>query len=217
MMQDIYGVSRYIDPLVHQYTITTSRLHAEDITISSFVYSFDVFHRCNNPSHVNASDALSTSTTKASIPFISTFYYTPIKCSTICSFRFVHPIQRQDTECYTLPVSVTLYPPIIWISFESVINSLAHFYFVNDTMPYNAYSENQISFHFLLQTKILLTQQYIWRYSRIHFLLFSIDYHYCSQLNLPHQVYYRINSLNKLRYHIIQHQIQMIIPYYRFT
>ena len=36
MMQDVDSVSRYLDPLVHQYTITSSRLHIEDVTIRSF-------------------------------------------------------------------------------------------------------------------------------------------------------------------------------------
>ena len=40
-------------------------------------------------------------------------------------------------------------------------------------------------------------QQYICRHSRILFLLFSIDYHYYPQIHLPHQIYYRISSLNK--------------------
>ena len=41
MMQDVDSISRYLDPLVHQYTITASRLHIKDVTIRLFAYSFD--------------------------------------------------------------------------------------------------------------------------------------------------------------------------------
>ena len=85
MMQDIDGVSRYIDPLVHQYAITASRLHIADMTVRLFAYSFDVFIRCNNPRHVTASDALSISITTSSIPSIPTLDHTPINFSTVCN------------------------------------------------------------------------------------------------------------------------------------
>ena len=97
-MQDVDGVSRYIDPLVHQYTITASRLRTEEVTIRPFASSFDVFHHCNNTCHVTASDALSISITIASSPSIPTIYHIPITCSTIFSFLSVHPTQHQATE-----------------------------------------------------------------------------------------------------------------------
>ena len=75
-MQEIDSVSRYINPLVHQYTITASRLHTEDVTIHPFAYSFDVFIRSNITRHVTASDALSISITTSSIPPIPTLYHT---------------------------------------------------------------------------------------------------------------------------------------------
>ena len=112
MMQDIEGVSRYIDPIVHQYTIIASSLLAEDVTIHLFAYSFDVFHRCNNPRHVTASDVLSISITTGSSVSIPTLYQTPIKFSTIFSFRSIHPIQHQETEWRTLPVPGAPSPPI---------------------------------------------------------------------------------------------------------
>ena len=123
MIQDVDGVSQYIDLLVHQYTIFASCLHAESVTIRPFAYRFDGFHRCINPRHVTASDDLSILITTVFGPFIPTLYHTLIKFSTICSFRSVHPIQHQNTEWYTLPVPVAHPPPINWISFDSVINS----------------------------------------------------------------------------------------------
>ena len=125
MMEDVNGISRYIDPLVHQYTIIASRLHAEDVSICPFEYSVDVFHHCNNQRHVIASNVLSISTTISSIPSIHLLYHTPIKFSTICSFSSVLTIPRQDNACHTLPVTVVPSPLITWISFDAVINSLA--------------------------------------------------------------------------------------------
>ena len=104
MMQDVDGVSRYSDLLVHRYTITASRLHAEDVTERLFVYSFDVFHSCNNLRHVTASDALSVSITIATHPSISTIYHTPIKFSTIFSICPVLAIEHQSTDCHPLPI-----------------------------------------------------------------------------------------------------------------
>ena len=108
-MQDVDGVSRYIDPLLHQYIITASRLHTEDVIIRPFSYSFDVFIRCNNPRHVTASNALSVSITKSSIPSIPTLYYTPIKFSVVFNLGSVPTIPDQDTECHVLPIPVS--PP----------------------------------------------------------------------------------------------------------
>ena len=125
MIQDVDGVSRYIDPLVYRYTITASRLHAEDITERPFVYSYDVFHSCNNPRYVNASDALSISITIATNPSIPTLYHTLIKFSTIFSICPVLRIEHQSTDCHPLPIPGAPSPSIIWISFDSVINYLA--------------------------------------------------------------------------------------------
>ena len=58
MIKNIDNVSCYTNPLVHQYTMTSSRLHVKDVTIRSFVYSFDVFIRCINPRHGTAYDTL---------------------------------------------------------------------------------------------------------------------------------------------------------------
>ena len=75
-MQEIDSVSRNIDPLVHQYTITASRLHTEDVTIRPFVYSFDVFIRSNSTRHIAASDTLTIFIITSSIPPIPTLYHT---------------------------------------------------------------------------------------------------------------------------------------------
>ena len=124
MIQDSDGVSRYIDPLVHWYTITASRLHAEDVTERPFTYSYDVFHACNNPRHVIASDALSISITITTHPSIPILYHTPIKFSAMFSIRPVLLIEHHFTDCDPLPIPGAPFPSITWISFDSVINSL---------------------------------------------------------------------------------------------
>ena len=50
MMKDVDSISRYVGPLVHQYNMTTVRLHSEDDTKRPFTYNFDIFARCTNPS-----------------------------------------------------------------------------------------------------------------------------------------------------------------------
>ena len=112
MIQDVDGVSQYIDPLIHRYTITASRLHTENVTERPFVYSFDVFHRCNNPRHVTASNTLSISITIALNPSIPTLYHIPIKFSTIFSIRPVLPIEHQATDWHIIPVHGASSPPI---------------------------------------------------------------------------------------------------------
>ena len=50
-------------------------------------------------------------------------------------FRSVHPIQHQATKWYILPVPGAPSPPITWIPFDSVINSLVPLLF---SQGYNA-------------------------------------------------------------------------------
>ena len=126
MMQDVNDVSCFIDPLVHQYTIATSPLHIGNVTIRPFAYSFDVFSRCNNSRHVTASDTLSISITSSSILSLHTLYHTPLNFSTVCNFGSVPIIYHQDTECHVLLIPVAPPTAITWISFDSVINFLAH-------------------------------------------------------------------------------------------
>ena len=95
MIQDVDGVSRYIYPLVHPYTVIASRSLAKDVTIRPYAYSFDVFYRYNNPRHVTTSNVLFISITIACSPSVPTLYYTLIKYSTIFSFCSIHPIQHQ--------------------------------------------------------------------------------------------------------------------------
>ena len=163
MIQDVDGISRYIDLLVHQHTITTSRLHTEDVTERPFAYSFDVFHRCNNQRHVTASNVLSISITIATNPSIPTLYHTPIKFSTIFSIRPVFPIKHQATDWLTLPVPVpvTPSPPITWISFDSVINFLTPLLL---SQGYNVLQHilcESDQLFFSLNHKFLLIQQYL--------------------------------------------------------
>ena len=113
MMQDVDGVSRFIDPLVHWYTITASRLHTEDVTERPFVYSYDVFHSCNNPRHVTASDALSISFTIATHPSLPILYHTPIKLCTIFSISPVLPIENHPmTVIHYLSLVLLLLQPL---------------------------------------------------------------------------------------------------------
>ena len=121
------GIYRYIYHLVYQYFITTSRLHLEDVVTRSFVYSFDVFIRCNNPHnplHITLSDTLSISITTSSISSIPTLYCTPINFSTVFNFDFVTNIFNPDPECHVLPFPVASLLEISQISIDSVINSL---------------------------------------------------------------------------------------------
>ena len=75
-MQEIDSVSRNIDSLVHQNTITASRLYTDDVTIRPFVYSFDVFIRSNSRRHVAAFDTLTIFIIILPIPPIPTIYHT---------------------------------------------------------------------------------------------------------------------------------------------
>ena len=63
MMEDIDVISRYVNPLIYQYIIPASRLHSANVVTRSFVYTFDVFIRWNNPRPVTASNVLSISIT----------------------------------------------------------------------------------------------------------------------------------------------------------
>ena len=124
-MHDVDGLARFIDPLVHRYTITASRLYTEDVTERPFAYSYDVFHSCNNPRYVTASDALSISFTVATHPSLPTLYHTPIKFCNIFSISPVLPIENHPNDCHLLPITGAPSPSTTWISFDSVINSLA--------------------------------------------------------------------------------------------
>ena len=78
MMKDVDTISRYVDPLVHQYNMTAPRFQVKDITKRLFVHRFDIFIRYINPRHVKVSDTLSISITISSITSISTLYYSPL-------------------------------------------------------------------------------------------------------------------------------------------
>ena len=107
MNKAVDSVSRYIDPLVYQYTITTFRLHTEDIIIRRFAYTFDFFIRCHDPSHVIASDTLSNFIATSTILSLYTLYYNPMKLSTACKFCSIPIISHQDTECHLLSIPLT--------------------------------------------------------------------------------------------------------------
>ena len=147
MMQDVDGVSWYIDTLVHQYTINASRLHAEDATIRQFAYSFDIFHRCHNPRHVTAPDALSISITIFSSPSIPTLYHSSIKFLPFFPFVLFILFNNKPLNII-LPVPGTPSPPITWISFDPVINSLAPLLFSQgyNALQYIICESDQLSF-----------------------------------------------------------------------
>ena len=67
MMKDVDSISRCVDPLVHQYNMTTVRLHSDNVTTRPSACTFDVFAGCTNPRHLSASDVLSISITTSSI------------------------------------------------------------------------------------------------------------------------------------------------------
>ena len=90
MVKDVDSISRCVDPLIHQYKMTAFRLHSEDVTKRSFTYNFDAFARCTNPRHFSVSDALSISTTTASITSFSTLYHSPIQFSPVFLIS-IHP------------------------------------------------------------------------------------------------------------------------------
>ena len=56
MMNDVDGLSRYIDILIHRYPTQASRMHLADIAKRPFAYSFDSFISCSNPYRVTASE-----------------------------------------------------------------------------------------------------------------------------------------------------------------
>ena len=134
MMLDVDGLARFMDPLVHRYTITASRLYTEDVTERPFAYSYDVFHSCNNPRHVSASDALSLPITTSSITSISALYHSPIKFSPVFPIT-INPsslLPGHSSRVSSFPVI----PPssITWISFDSVVNPFSS---ILSTQGYN--------------------------------------------------------------------------------
>ena len=123
MMKDIDSIYRYVDPFVHQYNITTIHIHSKDVSKRPFAYSFDLFTRYTNPPHVTASESLSISITISSTTSISTLYHNPIKISPIFPIT-IHPsilLPDHSSRVSSFIFVHLLY--IIWISFDSVINS----------------------------------------------------------------------------------------------
>lgn len=111
------GISHYVDPSIYQYIITTSFSHLEHVVTHQFLYSFDVFIRCNNPCHVTASSSLFISITTSSIPSTPTHYHTFIKFFNIFNFDSIPIVSHPDLEHYVLPCSTVLILEITWISF----------------------------------------------------------------------------------------------------
>ena len=144
MMQDVDGVSWYIYPLVHQFTINASSLHTEDETIRQFAYSFDIFHRCHDPRHVTAPDSLSISITISSSPSIPTLYHAPIKFLPFFPFVLFILFNNKPLNII-LPIPGTPSPPITWISFDSIIKHLAPLLF---SQGYNAFLRIRSAFVF---------------------------------------------------------------------
>ena len=124
-MKYVYGISCYVDYLVYQYIITSSRLYSADVVTRPFTYSFDIFIRCNNSRHVTISDVLSISITASSISSIPTLYHTTLRFSTVFNYGSVLNMSHLDPECHVLPLPITPPSTITWISFDSVINYLA--------------------------------------------------------------------------------------------
>ena len=115
-MKAVDDISHYVDPFIYQYIITTYFSHLEHVVIHLFLYSFDVFIRCNNPCHVTASSSLFIPITTSSIPSTPTHYHTFIKFSNIFNFDSIPIVSHPDHEYYVLPYSTVLISEITWIS-----------------------------------------------------------------------------------------------------
>ena len=53
MMKDVDGLSRHINALIHRYLTQAARMRADDVAQRPFVYSYDAFNTCSNPSIKN--------------------------------------------------------------------------------------------------------------------------------------------------------------------
>ena len=95
MMKDFDGLFRYVDPLAHQYKMTATCLHINDVTKRSFVYIFEVLIYCTKPRHFIASGVLSISINTVSSISISTLYHSSIK------FSPVFPISLISSNSFT--------------------------------------------------------------------------------------------------------------------
>ena len=125
MMKNTNGVSRYVDSLLYQYIITASRLYSEDVVTRPFAYNFEVFIRCNKPRHVTVFDAIPISINTLSITSIVSFLIPQsnslLFLTSALFLLFLIPI-----------ITIASYPFMLsllqnhWISFDSVINYLAH-------------------------------------------------------------------------------------------
>ena len=178
MMKYVDSISRYVDPLVYQYIITTSRLYTEDVTIRPFAYSFDVFIRCNNIRRVTDSDALSVSITTLSATSIPTLYHSSIKFSPILSTSvqfLLYLLLTLNLASYSLLYS--LFPTSLgnYLIQSSII--LLLYFLIKGTILFNTLSANQIHFTFLLQNLYLLMLPYILLHFITLFLLFNTSYH----------------------------------------
>ena len=115
MMEDIDGIYRRIDPLIHRYLIEAAAMCSADIRLRPFAYNFDVFSSCSNPRHVPFADNYSTHNTVSTIPTPSALYHYPVLLSTKLQFS---PLALQDSP---LPSISVLPDEITWLSFDSVL------------------------------------------------------------------------------------------------
>ena len=136
MMKNVDSISRYVNPLVHQYNMTAIRLHSKDFTKRPFAYCFDVFTRCTNPGHVTASDTLSISITTTSITSFSALYHSPIKFSPVFSISIHFSILLSNHSYHVSSFVIIPSWHITWISFDSIINSFLSILY---TQGYNTF------------------------------------------------------------------------------
>ena len=148
MMKDVDSISRCIDPLVHQYNMTTVLLYNEDITKRPFVFSFDVLIRCVNPRHVTFSKTLSISITIASITSIFTLYHSPIKLFPVFLISLIPSILLLDPKYRVSSFPAIPLSKITWISFDLVINYFAAilFYQEYNTLQHFICESNPLNF-----------------------------------------------------------------------
>ena len=73
MMDDVNGLSRYIDILIHRYPTQASRMHLADIAKRPFAYSFDSFISCSNLRRFSSSDSTITTEASSILPHFQLF------------------------------------------------------------------------------------------------------------------------------------------------
>ena len=119
MMNDVDGLSRYIDILIHRYPTQASRMHLADIAKRPFAYSFDSFIFCSNPRRVTASDITITTEVSSTFSSLLIIQYSPLHF-TSPSILQSYSVPKPIAHTYHHIVSSE---DIILLSFDSIATS----------------------------------------------------------------------------------------------